>query len=190
MKRPSYVCGKSVSVYFQHTVYTVNPRIYIRGGRFILSRFTTNDYVLLKDVLYLSEYIVQFSNFSFCFDFQPFKEWDAKAPTKSLFWYDGYNNSKHDLTNCFHEANLENCLYAIAANIVMFCVRYSPYELIDKNDICSNLINEFFSIRLLDPDISSFYIPYIQSVHTATGAFSGPLASRFEKEWKIESFNL
>lgn len=31
------VCGKSVSVKFlTSTVYTVNPRIYIRGGHFIL----------------------------------------------------------------------------------------------------------------------------------------------------------
>ena len=38
IERPSYVCGKSVSVNFStSTVYTVNPRIYIRGGRFILS---------------------------------------------------------------------------------------------------------------------------------------------------------
>lgn len=105
-----------------------------------------------------------------------------------MTWYDGYNKTKHNRENSFKEATLENCLNAICANIVMFCVRYSPYELIENNDICSNLINEYFSVELVSPKISSFYIPFIKSVQMASGAFSAPLASTFEKNWIIKPF--
>ena len=70
----------------------------------------------------------------------------------------------------------------------MFCVRYSPYALIDEYDLCSILINEYFSVELLNPDISSFYIPSIKSFQTATGAFSRSLASAPESEWNIKPF--
>ena len=103
-------------------------------------------------------------------------------------WYDGYNKTKHNKTDYFSEASLENCINAIAATIIMFCVRYSPYALIEEHDLCSNLVNEYFSVELLNPDISSFYIPSIKSFQTATGAFSEPLASSPERGWIIKPF--
>ena len=59
----------------------------------------------------------------------------------------------------------------IAANIIMFYVRYSPYALIEEHDLCSNLVNEYFYVELLDPDISSFYIPAIKSAPGDTEVF-------------------
>lgn len=84
-------------------------------------------------------------------------------------WYDGYNKTKHNKTDYFSEASLEKCINAIAANIIMFCVRYSPYALIEEHDLCSNLVNEYFYVELLDPDISSFHIPAIKSTPGDTG---------------------
>jgi hypothetical protein len=55
----------------------------------------------------------------------------------------------------------------------MFCVRYSPYALIEEHDSCSNLVNKYFSVELLDSDISSFYIPAIKSTPGDTGFFPG-----------------
>ena len=72
----------------------------------------------------------------------------------------------------------------------MFCVRYSPYALIEENDLCSNLVNEYFSVELLNPDITSVYIPPIKSFPTLPEAFSGPLASALESEWDIKFFIL
>jgi len=72
----------------------------------------------------------------------------------------------------------------------MFCVRYSPYALIAEQDICSNLVNENFSVELVNPDITSFYIPAIKSYPLATGAFSGPIASAPERGWNIKPFVL
>ena len=163
---------------------------YIRLAGNTNPRLTTNDYVKLKDKLFLSEYNVIFTSHPIKHSFQPFKEWDSHDPTQSLPWYDGYNKTKHNIAEHFSKASLENCINAIAANIIMFCVRYSPYALIEEHDLCSNLVNEYFSVELLNPDISSFYIPPIKSFPTATGAFSGPLASALEREWNIKPFLL
>ena len=84
-------------------------------------------------------------------------------------WYDGYNKTKHNKTDYFSEASLENCINAIAATIIMFCVRYSPYALIEEHDLCSNLVNEYFYVELLDPDISFFYNLVIKSAPGDTG---------------------
>jgi|GEM_PF-2191575 len=163
---------------------------YIRYSGITTERLSTNDYVKLNNKLFLSEYKVIFTNHPISKDLQPFASWNIQNPTTSLAWYDDYNKTKHNKDEFFNRATLENCLNAIAANIIMFCVRYSPYELIESNDICSNLINEYFSIELINPDLTSFYIPYIKSYAMASGAFSAPLASTFEKQWIIDEFIL
>lgn len=150
------------------------------------ARLTTNDYVKLKEKLFLNDYCVTFFSHPIVQKITPFGQWNAQNPTTSLSWYDSYNKTKHNKDKFFSEATLEHCLNAIAANIVMFCVRYSPYELLNSNDICSKLINEYFSIELIAPKIETFYIPYLKSVQMATGAFSAPLASTFEQNWIID----
>lgn len=163
---------------------------YIRLAGNTNQRLTTNDYVKLKDKLFLSEYGVIFTSPPVKHSFQPFKNWDASNPTQSLPWYDGYNKTKHNKTDYFSEASLENCINAIVANIIMFCVQYSPYALIEEKDICSNLVNEYFSAEIVSPDISSIYIQAIKSYPLVSGAFSGPLASAPERKWNIKPFIL
>lgn len=161
---------------------------YIRLSGNTNNRLSTNDYVKLKDKLFLDEYQVIFSNHPIIKCFSPFKTWNNNQPTASLSWYDGYNKTKHNKDRYFNMATLENCLNAISANIILFCVRYSPYELIDANDICSNLINEYFSIELINPKIETFYVPYLKSVQMASGSFVAPKASAFEQDWNIIPF--
>lgn len=163
---------------------------YIRLAGNTNQRLTTADYVKLKEKLFLSEYIVNFINHPIKLEFQPFSGWNKDRPTESLPWYDGYNKTKHNKTGYFSEATLESCINAIAANIIMFCVRYSPYALIEETDICSNLVNEYFSVELVSPDIASFYIPAIRSFPMATGGLSAPPASSFEREWNIKPFRV
>jgi hypothetical protein len=123
--------------------------------------FTTRDYVKLLVPLHLSEYEVSFKLFNGIAPIRPFLSWSAANPTQSLRWYDSYNKTKHDRSFHFSEATLENCLWALSSTIVMFCVRYSPYPLIEGSGSLSALFNQHFSIRLKDSDPSSFYIPLI-----------------------------
>lgn len=159
---------------------------YFRLANQPCSRLSTNDYIKLNEALRLFEYQVSFKNHPFNIPMRPFGSWNASNPTSSLPWYNAYNKTKHNKTESFSCATLDYCFHAIAANIVMFCVRYSPYELIDKNDACSNIVNEHFSIELIDPSIEHFYVPRIKSVDMYSGAFSGPKSSKFESRWIIE----
>ena len=61
----------------------------------------------------------------------PFATWDKAVPTKSIEWYHAYNCVKHNRTDNFHLATLGQCIRAVAANIVLFCVRFGPYLLLD-----------------------------------------------------------
>lgn len=123
--------------------------------------FTTNDYVKLLGPLYLAEYEVSFKLFNGIPEISPFLSWSSANPTQSLNWYDAYNKTKHDRSLHFSEATLENCLHALSAAIAMFCVRYSPYPLLHGNSSLSALFNQHFSVRLANPDPTSFYIPLI-----------------------------
>ena len=54
----------------------------------------------------------------------------------------GYNKAKHNKTDYFYAAALENRINAIVSNIIMFYDRYSPYALIKEKNIHSNLVSE------------------------------------------------
>lgn len=46
---------------------------------------------------------------------KPFDGWNAQQPTKSLFWYDAYNEIKHGRSDNFKKATMKNVLYSLAA---------------------------------------------------------------------------
>lgn len=149
------------------------------------ARLTTREYVKLKNPLKLDEYKVIMHCHPHSISYKPFEGWDINIPTQTLPWYNAYNITKHDKNNYFDQANLKNCILAIMANLVLFCVRYSPYKLLEDSGSASRIVNDTFTVELDSPDKSTFYIPNLKSVVTATGAFSAPLASQFETPWKI-----
>ena len=123
--------------------------------------YNTNDYVKLLEPLHLKEFKISLKVKSDIQDFIPFDGWRSQNPTTSLDWYDAYNKTKHDRENHFDKATLEKCIKAISANIVMFCVRFSPYTLWNSNNSTSSVFNQFFNIELINPDSKSFYFPKI-----------------------------
>src|SRR5262249_17378075 len=109
--------------------------------------YTTNDYVRLRDHLFLPDYELILKPY----DLQPvraFGGWDACQPTKSLDWYDAYNLTKHDRDRHFDKANLKNCISAVCAYLAMFSVRFSPYPLYHEGTPTSALFRQFFEIGL------------------------------------------
>lgn len=123
--------------------------------------FTTKDYVRLLGPLFLSEFEISLKPYGSVPPMRPFLGWDPAAPTKSLPWYDGYNKTKHDRGTYFGEATLHNCLMAIAANIALFCVRFSPFPLLQTAGTLAPLINHLFEIELRDCEPGTFYIPLL-----------------------------
>ena len=100
----------------------------------------------------------------------PFEKWNTVQSTKSLPWYEAYNQVKHDKEKNFHQATLENCINAIAANVIMFAIRYSPMMLYNENDVCSNLVRNSLDFRIEDTE--DFYIPIFEGKRSYSGAFS------------------
>ena len=125
------------------------------------SDFTTKDYVKLLPALFLSEFKVALKPYSGVASFRPFHGWDPAAPSKSLPWYDAYNKTKHDRTTHFAEATFQSCLAAVAANLVLFCVRFSPFPLFQSAGTLGTLVNHLFEIELVDCDPATFYIPLL-----------------------------
>lgn len=95
-------------------------------------KYSTKDYVLLYKICYLSEYRVNFSINRSKITLEPFNKWNQNTPSKSLTWYHAYNQVKHDRSNEFDKANLINAINSVAANLVLYCVRFGPYPLFVK----------------------------------------------------------
>jgi hypothetical protein len=140
--------------------YWVN---YLKCANVLKDRYTTKDYVRLQKRLFLSEYVVDFKMASNGV-FKPFESWDSNSPSKSLGWYEAYNQTKHDRLANFTCATLKNCLEAVSALIIMFSVRYSPYVLLRGLGNTASIFNQYFSIELKNPNVASFYIPLITRI--------------------------
>ncbi|MBK0022221.1 hypothetical protein IAE29_12890 [Ochrobactrum sp. S46] len=121
----------------------------------------TSDYVRLKDVLFLADYEVTLKPYSSVTPIRPFAAWSAQNPTQSIGWYDAYNKTKHDRELHFREASLQRCIEAVCAAIILFSVRFGPYSLVEGTSITSSHFKQLFSISLIDPDPTTFYIPNI-----------------------------
>lgn len=121
-------------------------------------RYTTNDYIKLLASLHLKEYQVTLKNYFDMPPINPFSNWSNKQPTKSLGWYDAYNKVKHNLNDNFKYATLLNCINAVVANIILYCVKFSPFILLNQNDFLSSIVNQHFKIELVNPRVESFYL--------------------------------
>jgi len=131
-----------------------------------------NDYVKLTDYIDLTKYKLSLIGYANPYKCCPFENWKPEEPSKSILWYYAYNQLKHNIDKNFHLATLENCINAIAANIILFAVRYSPRYLYEKDDVCSNLIKSSLDYRV--ENSMDFYIPIIEGKRSYTGAFSVP----------------
>jgi hypothetical protein len=121
--------------------------------------FSTNHYVKLAVPLYLDEFQVELVPFAQVPALRPFAGWNPTAPTQSLPWYHAYNQTKHHRTAHLAEATVERCLQAVAANLILFSVRFGPWALYQSATPLSSLINHLFTIELVGADPATFYVP-------------------------------
>lgn len=125
-------------------------------------QFTTNEYVSLKNALFLNEFEVGLPRYSHIPPIRPFLGWNKEpSPTTTLPWYDAYNKTKHDRGAYFVEASLWNCLQAVSANLVLFCVGFGPFRLFHGSGTLAALCNQLFAIELKECAPSSFYAPAV-----------------------------
>lgn len=123
--------------------------------------YTTQDYVKLKDKLFLKEYQCTLRSYTAIPPIQPFVNWSSTSPTSSLVWYDAYNKTKHNRASYFSNATFFNALSAVIANVVLYIVRFSPYPLLEENGTFNSLINQHFKFELVNVDVKQFYVPIL-----------------------------
>lgn len=150
--------------------------------------FTTMDYVKLLPVSYLDEYEIGLRNFSSFSPSKPFSAWDDSNPTQSLPWYNAYNETKHNRDQHFSSATLKNAIDAVAANIIIYCTRFSPLILINDTNTLSGLIKQIFDIRMVNANRKSFYLPLLKfPANTRTDCFVfDSYRNNHNEEWIID----
>jgi len=155
-------------------------------------QFTTHDYVKLFPHTFLDEYQIGLKNYNTFTPSNPFKDWDHSNPTKSLSWYDAYNKTKHNRDDHFSSAQLQHAIDAVAANIILYCTRFSPFILINDTNTLSGLIKQIFDIRMVNSNRRSFYIPELTiPVNTRTDCFLyDSYREKHNNEWVVDSLQL
>lgn len=131
----------------------------------ISRNFTTKDYVKLLDKLHLKDFEFNLKTYSNIPPIKPFENWSPEASTASLVWYDAYNKTKHDRDNHFSEATLLNCINAVVANLIMHCVKFSPFPMFEQTNLFSSIIKQHFSANFANCDPKTFYLPELQIPH-------------------------
>ena len=124
--------------------------------------FTTKDYVKLVDKLHLKDFEFGLKTYSTVPPLRPFENWNSASPTASLPWYDAYNKTKHDRGTYFSQSTLLNCMNAVVANLIMHCVKFSPFPVFEQPNTFSTLINQHFEAKFLSCDPGTFYLHKIE----------------------------
>jgi len=67
---------------------------------------------------------------------------------------------KHDRTANLNLATLERCIEAVAANVILFSVRFGPFPLYDEMTPLSALVRQLFDLDMVGCDPTTFYVPW------------------------------
>jgi hypothetical protein len=89
-------------------------------------RYTTSDYIRVKEPLRLSEWEVTLQDYPDAGTFAPFKNWSAPDTTRSILWYEAYNAVKHHRDAQFSQASLGNLIEAVAAVHILQVAQWGP----------------------------------------------------------------
>jgi hypothetical protein len=89
-------------------------------------RYTTSDYIVVKEPLRLSEWEIALRDYPDLGPFEPFKNWSAPDTTRTIPWYEAYNAVKHHREAEFSQASLGNLINAVAAVHILQAAQWGP----------------------------------------------------------------
>jgi hypothetical protein len=97
----------------------------LKANRYIAKgRVQTGDYVKLLNPMVLDSYSLKLTSYPAFPSFAPLRGWDRKKPTKSLDWYNAYNETKHNREEHLDAATLERAVHSVGAAVVMFYAQF------------------------------------------------------------------
>jgi hypothetical protein len=146
----------------------------LKANGYAGTRFTTNDYVKLLEPMGLDRFSLTLRSYPEFPGFTPFKGWLAQTPTKSLDWYDAYNQTKHNREECLGEGTLQRAVHTVGAAVVMLYAQfgYGIHIGQDKSDWLRNV----------------FTVEIDYSMYPSACYIRGEKAAINEWEWKLIDF--
>jgi hypothetical protein len=148
--------------------------------------YTTRDYVRLLGPLHLAEYRVTLAAHAHVPATRPFDGWTPAKPTQSLPWYDAYNKAKHDRSANLAQATVMRCIEAVAANLVLFCVRFGPHSLFQQTTPLASHVNQLFGVDLVHCDPANFYVPLVDLPQNARADLVCGETKAFTAPWTVD----
>jgi hypothetical protein len=126
------------------------------------ARWTTRDYVCLKDAMKLNEFAISFPDYPWIKPVAPFKNWHEENATRTLPWYDAYNAAKHDRESKLKRASLRFVFDAVAACAIMIVAQFGEVFGFDLRT--SGRPRTFFWIRSVPNwDLADNYAEILES---------------------------
>jgi len=118
----------------------------LKANGYTGDRLTTRDYVKLLAPMLLDSFTLTLRSYPEFPGVNPFKGWTAQSPTKSLGWYDAYNQTKHSREECLGLATLERAVSAVGAAAVMFYAQFGySFHIEDEK---RSLIRNVFTLNV------------------------------------------
>jgi hypothetical protein len=118
----------------------------LKANGYAENRFTTKDYVKLLVPKALDSFSLRLRSYPDFPAAAPFKGWTDQSPTKSLAWYDAYNQTKHNREERLGMATLERTVHAVAGAVTMFYTQFGYSSNIE--DEKRTLIRNVFSLNI------------------------------------------
>lgn len=106
------------------------------------TNLTTKDYCKLMEFINFN-YELKLNNYPSYEIIIPFLNWNSEKPTKSLDWYNVYNELKHDRTNNLNKATLKSAINSVSAVFILVAIRNG----FDNSSFSNNSINKVFYIN-------------------------------------------
>jgi hypothetical protein len=143
----------------------------LKANGYTGSRFTTKDYVKLLAPMVLDSFSLKLRSYPEFPTAASFKGWNADSATKSLDWYDAYNQTKHNREEHLGVATLERAIKAVGAAAIMFYAQFG-YSF-QHDDEKRSLIRNIFTLNI---DYSMYPTAcYIPSAEGGTRAWEWEL---------------
>ena len=118
----------------------------LKANGYTRDRLTTKDYVKLLAPMLLDSFNMTLRSYSEFPIITPFKGWTAQCPTKSLGWFDAYNQTKHNREECLGIATLGHAVSAVGAAAIMFYAQFGYSSHIQ--DERRSLIRNVFTLNV------------------------------------------
>lgn len=126
------------------------------------------EYLTTRDYSKLLEFIdfdlpIKINGYDCDVIFRPFRHWSKEKPSKSIIWYDAYNQLKHDRTSYKTLATFENVINTVGAVYVLMIIRYD--NMLVSRKVTESIFSPERNIKFSKHKIMSYKYAKLSTKH-------------------------